>query len=154
MNRSDVGEPQRPPEAHRPRVLIADDHAFVRDSLVEFLQDRFDVVAAVADGHDLVEAAGRLHPDVIVTDISMPGLNGIEAMGRLRAAGAEARVIFLTLHDDADLADRLIRAGASGFVLKFDVTTELPTAIECVVRGETFVTRGLGPPTAVARPDQ
>ena len=96
---------------NRVRVLIADDHAYVLEGLVNLLKDKFDVVAAVTSGSLLVDAATRLRPDVVVTDISMPGLNGIEAFEQLQAAGLEAKVIVLTLHSDADLAAKLIRSG-------------------------------------------
>ena len=86
----------------RARVLIADDHPFVLEGLVKLLHDKFDVVAAVSDGELLVDAASRLRPDVIVTDISMPLLNGMEAFGRLKAAGSDAKLIVLTMHADAD----------------------------------------------------
>jgi len=124
----------------RARVLIADDHAYVLEGLVSLLQDRFDVVATVTDGHQLVEAAIRLGPDVIVTDISMPGLNGIEAIARLKAAGSEARIIVLTLHARAEIAAELIRAGASGFVVKPLAASELVTAIEQVLLGGIYLT--------------
>jgi Response regulator containing a CheY-like receiver domain and an HTH DNA-binding domain len=91
------------------RVIIADDHAFVLHGLVNLLADRFDVVAAVADGQQLVDAATRLHPDVVVTDISMPGMNGIEALGRLKDTGA--KIVVLTLHADPDLAAALMTIG-------------------------------------------
>jgi|GEM_PF-765554 len=92
---------------NRARVLIADDHAYVLEGLVNLLKDKFDVVAAVTSGSLLVDAATRLRPDVVVTDISMPGLNGIEAFEQLQAAGLEAKVIVLTLHTDTELAAKL-----------------------------------------------
>jgi DNA-binding NarL/FixJ family response regulator len=124
----------------RARVLIADDHAFVLEGLVGLLKDRFDVVAAVTDGPQLVEGAIRLGPDVIVTDISMPGLNGIEAIARLKAAGSEAKIVVLTLHAEAELAAELIRAGASGFVVKPLAASELVMAIEQVLLGGIYLT--------------
>jgi len=125
------------------RVLIADDHAFVLEGLVNLLKDRFEVVAAVTDGYRLVDAATRLRPDVIVTDISMPGLNGIEAFERLKAAGSEAKVIVLTLHTDAELAAKLIRLGVSGFVMKLLAAGELVGAIEQVLLGHSYVSPSL-----------
>jgi len=122
------------------RVLIADDHAFVLEWLGRLLNEKFDVVAAVCDGNLLVEAAARLRPDVIVTDISMPRLNGLEALKQLRAAGVDAKVIVLTVHADADLATEVIRAGASGFVLKLLAASELVTAVEQVLLGQTYLT--------------
>jgi len=124
----------------RPTVAIADDHAFVLESLVNLLKEKFEVVAAVSDGTLLVDAAVRLHPDVIVTDISMPAMNGVVALERLKAAGSDAKVIMLTLHADADLAAAIIRAGASGFVLKLHATSELVPAIEQVLSGGTYLT--------------
>lgn len=122
------------------RVLIADDHAMVLEGLVNLLKDRFEVVAAVTDGHLLVEAATRLRPDVIVTDISMPGLNGIEAFERLKAAGSETKVIVLTLHADADLAASLMQSGVHGYVVKMLAVSELVPAIEQVLAGQIYLT--------------
>lgn len=127
----------------RTRVLIADDHAFVLEGLVNLLKDKFEVVGAVTDGRLLVDAASRLRPDVIVTDISMPGLSGIQAFEQLKAAGSEARVIVLTLHTEAELAAKLIRAGVSGFVMKLRASTELVTAIEQALAGQIYMTPGL-----------
>ena len=129
---------------NRARVLIADDHAFVLEGLVNLLKDKFDVVAAVTSGSLLVDAATRLRPDVVVTDISMPGLNGIEAFEQLQAAGLEAKVIVLTLHTDAELAAKLIRSGVSGFVIKLLATSELVTAIEQALLGRVYLSPSLG----------
>ena len=127
----------------RARVLIADDHEFVRDGLVNLLEHQYEIVAAVRDGNALVETALRLRPDVIVTDISMPGLNGIEALDQLKTEGLDVRVIFLTLHVDAELAAVLVRSGASGFVVKLAAPTELAAAIEAVLQGRVYVSPGL-----------
>ena len=129
---------------NRARVLIADDHAFVLEGLVNLLRDKFGVVAAVASGSLLVDAATRLRPDVVVTDISMPGLNGIEAFEQLKAAGLEAKVIVLTLHTDAELAAKLIRSGVCGFVMKLLATSELVTAIEQALLGHVYMSPSLG----------
>jgi len=128
---------------NRARVLIADDHPFVREGLLNLLRHKFEVVGAVADGHLLVDAAIELRPDVIVTDISMPGLSGIEAFERLKAAGSEAKVIVLTLHTDAELAAKLIRLGVSGFVMKLLAAGELVGAIEQVLLGHSYVSPSL-----------
>ena len=127
-----------------PRVLIADDHALVLEGLIGLLKKKFEVVAAVTDGNLLVEAATRLRPDVIVTDIWMPGLNGVQALRRLRAAGVDAKIIMLTADTDAELATELIRVGASGFVLKFLAASELEGAIEQVMLGKIYRTPTLG----------
>ena len=142
-SRSSAGGRSRERSMSRARVLIADDHAFVLEGLVSLLKDKFEVVAAVTDGDLLVDAATRLRPDVIVTDISMPRLNGIEAFERLKAAGLEAKVIVLTLHTDAELAAKLIRSGVSGFVMKLLATSELVTAIEQVLLGHRYLSPGL-----------
>jgi DNA-binding NarL/FixJ family response regulator len=128
---------------NRARVLIADDHPFVLEGLVNLLKGKFEVVAAVTDGTLLVDAASRLRPDVIITDVSMPGLNGIEAFQQLKAAGSEAKVIVLTLHASVDLAAKLIGSGVSGFVMKLQATRELVTAIDQVLMGRTYLTPGL-----------
>ena len=100
-------------------VLIADDHAIVKEGLVRLLKEHdFDVVGAVGDGHELIEAAKRLRPDLIVTDLSMPGLSGLDVLTRLKAERVDSKVIVLTMHHDAELATRAMRAGASGFLLK------------------------------------
>jgi DNA-binding NarL/FixJ family response regulator len=123
------------------RVIIADDHAFVLHGLVNLLADRFDVIAAVPDGKQLVEAATRLRPDVVVTDISMPGMNGVEALTRLKGTGA--KVVVLTLYADPELAAALLRSGASGFVVKLLATRELITAVEHVLQGEVYCSTGM-----------
>ena len=124
----------------RPTVLIADDHAIVKEGLVGLLKERFDVVGAVGDGQLLVEAAKRLQPDVIVTDISMPGLSGLDVLGRLKSERLTSKVIVLTMHNDADLATQAIRAGAAGFILKLSAGEELVTAIEQVMEGRVYLT--------------
>jgi DNA-binding NarL/FixJ family response regulator len=126
-----------------PRVLIADDHAIFTEGLVSLLKDRFDVVGTVGDGHQLVEAAGRLRPDVIVADVSMPVLTGLEALRRLKAKPLAAKVIVLTMHADARLAREALKAGASGFVLKQSSGDELVTAIQEVLQGRTYLTPAL-----------
>jgi len=122
------------------KVLIADDHPFVLECLVNLLADRFEVVGTVGDGTLLIEAAARLRPDVIVTDISMPGLNGIEATRRLKAACPQIRVIVVTIYADRDLATEAICAGASGFVNKILAPVELVTAIDHALEGGVYLT--------------
>ena len=122
-------------------ILVADDHAIVKEGVVSLLKaEGFDVVGAVADGDALVEAARRLRPDVIVTDISMPGLNGLEALTRLKAEHSDSKIILLTMHHDALLATRAMRAGASGFLLKHSAGEELLTAIHQAVEGRVYLT--------------
>ena len=102
----------------QPTVLLADDHVVFTDGIVRILEDRFDVVGTVTDGGSLFEATCRLRPDVVVTDISMPRLSGLEGLRRLKAKHEDSRVIFLTMHADAKLAAEAFRLGAKGFVLK------------------------------------
>ena len=124
----------------RTRVLLADDHAIVAEGLARLLGERYDLVGAARDGLELVELARRLRPDVIVSDIAMPGLSGLEALRRLRKEGVPARFVFLTMHADPQLADEALRAGASGFVLKHCAGEELLGAIDDVVRGAIYAT--------------
>jgi DNA-binding NarL/FixJ family response regulator len=124
----------------RPQVLIADDHTIVMEGLVSLLKDEFEVVGAVTDGNLLVDAAKRLRPDVIVTDISMPGLSGLEVLPRLKSDHIDSRVIVLTMHNDAELAARAMQAGASGFLLKHSAGEELVTAIRQVLQGRIYLT--------------
>jgi DNA-binding NarL/FixJ family response regulator len=143
--------PPRPPGAtpvtratRRIAVLLADDHAIVREGLVSLLKEHdFDVVAAVGDGHELLDSAKRLRPDVIVTDISMPGLSGLDVLARLKTERVDSKVIVLTMHDDADLATRATRAGASGFLIKHSAGEELVNAIHQVLQGRTYLTPAL-----------
>ena len=122
-------------------VVVADDHAIVKEGVVSLLKaEGFDVVGAVSNGDELVDAARRLRPDVIVTDISMPGLNGLEALTRLKAQQTDSKVILLTMHHDAVLATRAMRAGASGFLLKHSAGEELLTAIHQAVEGRVYLT--------------
>jgi len=124
----------------RPRVLLADDHAIVVEGLATLLKDEFELVGTVNDGSELVSSARRLQPDVIVADIAMPVLGGLEALRRLKTIKTDAKIIFLTMHADAELATEAFRAGASGYVLKNSAGEELITAIREVVKGQTYLT--------------
>ena len=128
----------------RTTVLLADDHAIVTDGLAGLLAKHdFDVVGAVGDGHLVVEAARRLRPDVIVTDISMPGLSGLDVLTRLKNEGVDSKVIILTMHNDADLAAVAIRGGASGFLLKESAGDELVAAIRQALHGRVYLAPAL-----------
>src|SRR5262245_65420706 len=121
----------------RASVLLADDHAVVAEGLAGLLRSEFSLAAVVTGGVELVEAARRLQPDVIVSDVAMPGLSGLEALRRLRADGVAAPVVFLTMHADAQLADEALRAGASGFVVKHAAGKEVIAGIHTAIRHKT-----------------
>jgi DNA-binding NarL/FixJ family response regulator len=127
----------------RPTLLLADDHVVFTDGIVRILKEYFDVVGTVRDGSSLLEAAGRLHPDVIVADISMPMLSGLEGLRQLKANCADSRVIFLTMHADPKLAAEAFRLGARGFVLKQSSGEELVNAIESVLEGHKYMSAAL-----------
>lgn len=131
----------------KPRVLLADDHQIVLDGLLRLLEKEFHIAGAVNDGLQLVEQAAALRPDVIVADISMPLLNGIDAVKRLREEGSTARIVFLTMHPDLVYATRALEAGGSAYVLKHSASDELVTAIRAALRGETFVSASLQTPS-------
>lgn len=121
------------------RVLIADDHQIVVDGLRGLLGPEFELAGTAANGHEMMEQARALSPDVIVADISMPLLNGIDAVRKLREQGNQAKVVFLTMHPDATYLTRALEAGASGYVLKHAAADELITAIRDAVAGRTFI---------------
>jgi len=125
---------------YRPRVLLADDHLLVAEALKSLLTPEFDLVGVVEDGRAMVEAARTLRPDVIVADVTMPHLNGIDALVRLRQAGDRVPVVFLTMHRDVAFARRALDAGASGFVLKHSASDELISAIRAALDGRTYIT--------------
>jgi DNA-binding NarL/FixJ family response regulator len=124
----------------KPRILIADDHQILAEGLRGLLEPEFEVVGVVADGRELVAAARKHRPDVIVADVTMPSLNGIEAAVQLRDVGVEAKMVFLTMHRDVGYARRAMEAGAAGFVLKHSAASELVTAVREALRGRTYVT--------------
>ena len=124
----------------KPRVLLADDHKIVIEGLKSLLQDEFEILGHVEDGRALVEQASALHPDVIVADISMPLLNGIEAARQIKKIDENIKIVFLTMHPDATYAANAFEAGASGFVLKHSASCDLIRAIHEAIKGRTFVT--------------
>lgn len=123
----------------RPRLLLADDHRMVAEGLRSILEPDFELVGIVEDGRQLVDAAQRLEPDVIVVDITMPRLNGLEAVEQLRKAGCRAKVVFLTMHKDATYAAKAMKVGASGFVLKHSAPQELVAAVRAALIGKTYM---------------
>jgi DNA-binding NarL/FixJ family response regulator len=124
----------------KPRILIADDHQILAEGLRSLLEAEFEVVGVVANGRELVKAAKEHRPDVIVADVTMPSLNGIDAAVQLRDAGVMAKVVFLTMHPEVAYARRAMEIGAAGFVLKHSVASELVTAVREALQGRTYVT--------------
>jgi DNA-binding NarL/FixJ family response regulator len=124
----------------RPRILLADDHRIVAEGLRGLLEPEFELVGIVEDGRALLAAAEKLRPDVIVADISMPLLNGIDSVRQLKKTREEIKVVFLTMHPDVTYAASAFEAGASGYVLKHSAPSELVTAIHSALRGKTYVT--------------
>jgi len=119
--------------------MLADDHRMVAEGVKRLLEEEFELVAVVEDGRQLVEAARRLLPDVIVADITMPHLNGIDALVQLKHDNPEIRVVFLTMHKDAAYARRALEAGAHGYVLKHSAQAELFLAVRAALDGRTFI---------------
>ena len=123
----------------RARVLLAEDHPRVAEELRRVLEREFEVIAVVADGNELLRAAGISDPDVVVTDIAMPGCDGIEATRLLVARHPAARVVLVTVHDDAELMERGYAAGALAYVLKAAAARDLIPAVRAALRGERFL---------------
>jgi DNA-binding NarL/FixJ family response regulator len=123
----------------RARIVVADDHKVVVEGLKTVLASQFDLVGVVEDGQRMIEAARKLQPDAIVADISMPLLNGIEALAQLRKEGMDIPVVFLTMHRDVEYASQALEAGAAGYVLKHAAPEELVQAVQVALEGGTFV---------------
>ncbi len=123
----------------RARVLLADDHSVVLDRVGALLRPTFDVVGAVTNGPELISAGMRLDPDVIVADITMPGLTGLEAAHKLREAGSLAKFVFLTVHIEHEFVEACVRQGALGYVVKSRMKTDLIAAIQDALAGRTFI---------------
>jgi len=123
----------------RPRVLLADDHRIVAEGLKGILTPEFELVGIVEDGRALVEAAQKTAIDVIVADIGMPELNGIDALEQLKEQDPNVKVVFLTMHREVAYARRALEAGAVGFVLKHSAPEELVMAIRAAINGQTFI---------------
>lgn len=124
----------------KPTVLLADDHRLMAEGLKELLTPEFDLVGIVEDGRALVEEAQRLRPDAIVADITMPRLNGIDALELMKKDNPRVKVVFLTMHKEVVYARRALAAGALGFVLKHVAPDEIVTAIHAALRGQKYVT--------------
>ena len=127
----------------RPRILLADDHVLMAEGLKRLLADEFELVGVVEDGRALVAAARRLNPDVVVADISMPHLNGFEALHQMKLDDPGIKVVILTMHQSAAYARRAFHAGASAFVVKHSAPAELVTAIHAALNGNVFIAPAL-----------
>jgi DNA-binding NarL/FixJ family response regulator len=144
----------------RPRILLADDHRLLREAFAKLLESECEVVGAVADGRAVLDEAPRLQPDIVILDVAMPLLNGLDAARQLRKVMPEVKVIFLTMSEDPDVAAEAFRVGASGYLLKNSATSELLQAIQEVACGRSYITplatQGLVErllrPTTVAKP--
>jgi DNA-binding NarL/FixJ family response regulator len=134
-----------PTKSSRPRILIADDHAIFAETLRAYLEKTFTVVGVAADGRAMLQEAIRLSPEVIVADVGMPLLNGLDAARRIREHVPNVRFVFLTMHDDANLAAAALELGKVAFVLKCSGGLELLTAIEEILHGRSYVTPKLRP---------
>jgi DNA-binding NarL/FixJ family response regulator len=126
--------------SRRARVLLADDHVLVAAGLAKLLEEDFELLGVRNDGREVVAAARQQRPDVVVLDISMPNLNGLEAARHIRADSPETKVIFVTVHSDLAYVAAAFRAGASGYVLKGSATGELSEAVQQALSGRQFLT--------------
>ena len=128
----------------KPRILLADDHPEVLDGLRGLLDELGEVVGIVEDGQALVEAAQRLEPDIIISDISMPRMNGLNATRALKACAPQSKVIILTVHREAVYLSLAFNAGARGYLLKRSAVAELPHAVLHVLAGDRYIGQGVG----------
>ena len=127
------------PDGDAPRILLADDQEEVRRAIAHLLEGEFHVIGTAENGQRALELAPVLSPDVIVLDVCMPVLNGIEAAERLRESGSASKVVFLTVHEDADFVNAALSTGALGYVLKCSAGADLIPAIRQAVEGKRFV---------------
>jgi DNA-binding NarL/FixJ family response regulator len=131
----------------RPRILLADDHQSVLDGLRNLLEPEFEIVGTVQDGRSLLAAWGKLKPDITIVDISMPLVNGLEAVRQIRKRNTRAKLIMLTMHSDAAYVAESFRAGASAFVLKRALSSELIAAVREVLLGRAYLSSSIAEPT-------
>lgn len=124
---------------NRIRVLLADDHPAMLAQIESLLEDEFDVIGKVADGQALVDMGAELQPEVIIADITMPIVDGIEAARRLRAAGNPGKIVFLSVHEDADFVNAALDAGGNAYVVKSRLATDLIGAIRDAIAGSQFI---------------
>jgi DNA-binding NarL/FixJ family response regulator len=125
------------------RILLADDHPNLLETVRDIIEPCFEVVGSVGNGSALLKAAAQLNPDVILTDISMPILNGIEAVKRLKESGCQSKIVFLTLHSEHEFVRACFEAGAAGYVLKTRMASDVLNAIQTALEGRIFVSPNL-----------
>jgi len=123
----------------RVRILLADDHPAILERLTQLLLPEYEIVQEVRDGKALVEAAAATDPDVMIVDVSMPVMNGIEAAAQITRRGGKGRIIFLSVHEDPDFVSAALAAGGSGYVSKSRMTGDLRKAIQQALKGKRFV---------------
>jgi DNA-binding NarL/FixJ family response regulator len=124
----------------KPRILLADDHALVLEGFRRILEGHYELIGTVGDGRALLEAAKTMHPDIVILDISMPLLNGIDAAAQLKKLCPKAKIIIVTMHADSDYVRSAFEAGASAYVLKRSAVDELEQAIRAVIEGHSYIT--------------
>jgi len=134
-----------------PRVLLADDHAMFTEGLRSILEPHVEIVGTASDGEQVILAVQRLHPDVVVMDISMPLLNGIKAARKLQEVGTSSKIIFLTMVGDPAFVTEAFHAGAAGYVLKSSAGSEIIIAIREALQGRTYVSPRVRGPSAVSK---
>jgi DNA-binding NarL/FixJ family response regulator len=127
------------------RLLVAEDHSVMREKVVNTLEVEFTVVGTVSDGQEMLDVEATINPDVIILDISMPGVNGIEAATRLKQRASRARIIFLTVHEDPEFLQAALATGALGYVIKSRVASDLQFAVKEVMAGRYFISPSLLP---------
>jgi DNA-binding NarL/FixJ family response regulator len=128
---------------NRARILLADDHKEMRDRVRRHLEREFEVLEAVENGRALLEAASELQPDVCLLDISMPVMNGIDTARKLKDSGSTAKIVFLTIHEDLDFVQAALKTGASGYVIKRRMASDLRIAIKEALAGRTFISTSI-----------
>lgn len=128
---------------NHPRIVIAEDHPEVLEALRDIVEDFGEVVSIVKDGAALVDAAAQLEPDIVIADISMPGMNGLEATRALRRYAPNSKVIILTVHRESIYVSLAFAAGARGYLLKRSAAAELPQAVMHVLAGDRYVGQGV-----------
>ena len=124
---------------HTARILLADDHKEIRDKVRRYLEAEFNVIDAVENGRALLEAAARSDPDICLLDISMPVLDGIETANQLKESGSKAKVIFLSVHEDSDFLQAALKTGASGYVIKRRIASDLHRAVKEALASRIFI---------------